>query len=99
MPPQQPIKISILGTPDTSPSTLFGLFDVLSSVGVGWETFVSDELPAPRFDVQIVAVEDKPFTCMGAGGGALITPNASIEQTVDADVAILAGLYQRMQYH
>lgn len=91
MPPKQPIKISILGTPDTSPSVLFGLFDVLSSVGVGWETFVSDDLPAPRFDVQIVAVEDKPFTCKGSGGSALITPDASTEQTADADVAILAS--------
>ncbi|MDH3219836.1 MAG: helix-turn-helix domain-containing protein [Gammaproteobacteria bacterium] len=91
MPAHQPIKVSILGTPDTSPSVLFGLYDVLSSVGVGWETFVSDEIAVPRFDVQIVAVEDKPFTCKGSGGSALISPNTSTENAIDTDIAILAS--------
>lgn len=87
----RPTKVSILATPDTSPSTLFGLYDVLSSVGVGWETFVSDEVAVPRFDVQIVAVENAPFNCKGSGGTALISPNASTQEDDDCEIAILAS--------
>lgn len=91
MPVQQPKKVSILATPDTSPSVLFGLYDVLSSVGVGWQTFVSGENIAPQFDVRIVAVENKPFTCKGSGGSAVISPNASTQEADDSDIAILAS--------
>jgi transcriptional regulator GlxA family with amidase domain len=87
----KPLKVSILATPDTSPSTLFGLYDVLSSVGVGWEMFVSGENANPWFEVQIVSVENKPFLCKGSGAGALITPNASTQDTDDTDIAILAS--------
>lgn len=91
MQPHAPIKIGILATPDTSPSTLFGLFDVLSSVGVGWETFVSGKAPSPQFDVQIVATQSRPFVCKGSGGRALITPHASIAQADNVDIAVMAS--------
>jgi transcriptional regulator GlxA family with amidase domain len=87
----KPLKVSILATPDTSPSTLFGLYDVLSSVGVGWEMFVSGEDANPWFEVQIVSVESRPFLCKGGGGGALITPNASTQDADDTDIVILAS--------
>ena len=60
---QQPIKIDILATVDTSPSTLFGLYDVLSSVGVAWENFVNGKPGTPVFDVRIVAASREPFAC------------------------------------
>lgn len=88
---QQPVKVSILATPDTLPSTLFGLHDVLSSVGVGWEVFISGENASPRFDVKIVAVTNEPFICKGAGGRVLVTPDASTEETEDTDIALLAS--------
>ena len=34
---RQRVRVSLLARPDTSPSTLLGLYDVLNSVGVGWE--------------------------------------------------------------
>jgi transcriptional regulator GlxA family with amidase domain len=87
----KPLKVSILATPDTSPSVLFGLYDIFSSVGVGWEMFVSGESAAPWFDVQIISVENKPFVCKCCGGSALITPNASTQDADDTDIAILAS--------
>jgi len=88
----KPVRISILATPDTSPSTLFGLYDVLSSVGVGWEIFIAGEEASPRFDVKIVAVENKPFVCAGSGGKVLITPDTSTEETTDTDIALIASI-------
>ena len=85
------IKVSILATPDTSPSTLFGLYDVLSSVGVGWETFISNEAANPVFDVQIVALDADPVTCKGSGGKVTVTPDASIKDAEDTDIALIAS--------
>ena len=53
----RPTTISILATPDSTPSTLFGLFDALSTVGLVWENYVtgrpiSATLGKPRRDDQ-----------------------------------------------
>jgi len=85
---RQPIKLDILATVDTSPSTLYGLYDVLSSVGVCWEEFVCGKPGAPVFDVRIVAASTKPFQC---ANGVLVAPHASIQNDEHADVTIVAS--------
>ena len=85
----RPITVSILATPDTSPSTLFGLSDLFSSVGIGWESFVTGKPEAPRFDVRIVAATDKPFQC---SGNVTVTPHAAIDDVAATDIALVAGL-------
>jgi len=85
---QQPIKIDILATVDTSPSTLFGLYDVLSSVGVAWENFVNGKPGSPVFDVRIVAVSQESFLC---ANDVLVTPNGSVKDERCADVVIVAS--------
>ncbi len=85
----QPITVSILATPDTSPSTLYGLSDLFSSVGIGWETFVTGKPEAPRFDVRIVAATDEPFRC---SGNVTVTPHAAIDDVDQTDIALVAGL-------
>jgi transcriptional regulator GlxA family with amidase domain len=89
MPDPPPIRVDILARTDTSPSTLFGLYDVLSSVGVGWETFVSGKPEVSRFDVRIIAASERPFRC---AGGVLVSPKAGLEGAGQADVAIVASL-------
>ena len=86
---QRPITVSILATPDTSPSTLFGLFDVLSTVGIGWEKFVTGRSVEPQFDVRIVAAGREPFRC---AGNVLVSPHFSIEEVEDTDIALVASL-------
>jgi hypothetical protein len=83
----RPIKVSILATPDSTASTLFGLFDVLSTVGIGWEKFVTWESVSPKFEVRIVALGKEPFQC----GNAMITPHCSIYEAEDTDVAIISS--------
>ncbi len=85
----RPITVSILATPDTSPSTLFGLSDLFSSVGIGWESFVTGKPEAPRFDVRIVAATDEPFQC---SGNVTVTPHAAIDDVAATDIALVAGL-------
>ncbi len=87
MPNPHLIKISILASPDSTASTLFGLFDVLSTVGIGWEKFVTWESVSPRFDVRIVALGEEPFQC----GNAMVTPHCSIYDAEDTDIAIISS--------
>ena len=84
---QHPRTISILATSDTSSSTLFGLYDVLSTVGLGWEQFVSGEATSPQFDVRIVATDKEPIKC----GNALVTPHNTLEEMEDTDIAVIAS--------
>lgn len=84
----QPITINILATVDTSPSTLFGLYDVLSSVGVAWENFITGSPGKPKFDVRIVAAKREPFHC---AHDVLVSPHYSVEENEDADISIIAS--------
>jgi transcriptional regulator GlxA family with amidase domain len=68
---------------------LFGLFDVLSSVGVGWESFVIGAPEEPLFDVKIVAATREPFRC---AGNVLVAPRAALDEAEDVDVALVSGL-------
>ena len=82
-----PIQLSMLATPDTSASTLFGLFDVLSTVGLGWEQFVSGERLSPQFDVRIICLGKEAVQC----GNAMVHPNASIQEIEHSDIIVIAS--------
>jgi len=90
----RPITVSILATPDTSPSTLYGLSDLFSSVGIGWESFVTGKPEAPRFDVRIVAATDEPFQC---SGNVTVTPHASSVTLARSCIDQIAENYRRLQ--
>ncbi len=86
---QKAVSISIVVSPETSPSTLFGLFDVLSSVGIGWEKYVTGEPEMPQFNVKIVAASSDPVEC---SGNVLVTPHLGIDEVDQTDVVIVASL-------
>ena len=83
-----PVNVCILATEDTSLSTLFGLSDVLRSVGSAWEVFVSGTPGGSLFDVRIVAVEPEPLRC---ANGVVVTPDLSVADARETDVAIVAS--------
>ena len=86
---KRPITVSILATPDTSASTLYGLFDVLTWLGTGWGVFVTGKPAEPRFDVRIVAARREPFRC---AGDVVVSPHLSVEEAEDTDIALVASL-------
>lgn len=85
---KRPTTVSILATTDTSPSTLFGLYDVLNSVGIGWEENVTGKPVDPQFDVRIVAVGRKPFRC---AGNVPVSPHCSLDDVDKTDIALVAS--------
>jgi transcriptional regulator GlxA family with amidase domain len=75
----KPVTVDILAVAQTAASGLYGFSDVLSSVGVTWESTVSQTEIKPLFNVRILAASRKPFTCVS---GAIVVPDAS---TADVD--------------
>lgn len=84
------ISVSLFASEITPASGLFGLYDVLSSVGVGWEAFVTGEPETPFFKVQIIAARDEPFRC---ASGNLVTPDAALHQVEQTDIVVFPGIF------
>ena len=82
-------RVALLAASDTSPLVLYGLFEVLRSVGVIYPELTSGQPGVPLLDVRIVSGAAKPFRC---DGGVMIEPDASIDDVADTDVAIVCDI-------
>jgi transcriptional regulator GlxA family with amidase domain len=86
---QEPVTVDIVALPETAASGLYGFIDLLSSVGVAWESTVTHEAVAPRFKVRIVAARKSPFRCVS---GALVTPAASIGDGAHGQIVLIPAV-------
>ena len=84
-----PISVDLLVSRSVSPSSLYGLRDVMASVGVGWETFVTGEPPTPRFNVRIVSTEMGTLT---RASDVEIRADLSLGQAEGADIVVVPGM-------
>lgn len=84
----KPISVDILVLTDTTASGLYGLYDVLSSVGVAWESVVSGKPCEARFAVRIVAATNDPLRC----ATCLVTPDAGLHDARRPDVVLIPGI-------
>lgn len=84
-----PIAIDLVALDATSASGLYGLHEVLSSVGIVWESLVSGQPAVPRFRVRIVALDSEPFA---SASGAPIRPDAGIDAATDADIVLIPAV-------
>lgn len=82
--------IMLLAVPETSASVLYGLYDVLLSVGAVYPDMVSDIPGQELLDVKIVSVDGKPFRCQG---NIPVEPHATIEEQVLPDAIIVCDMY------
>lgn len=83
--PNEP-RFALLALPETTPTALYGLYEVLLSVGRVWEDLTGERAEAPVFDPRIVTRDGKPF--VGAYG-VPIAPHAALGA---ADVVIVPDL-------
>lgn len=61
---QRPV-ILLLASPETSASVLYGLFDVLTTVGSIFPELVKGAPERALLDVRIVSADGRPFSCVG----------------------------------
>jgi transcriptional regulator GlxA family with amidase domain len=84
-----PLDVSIVAFPETSASTLYGMHDVLSSVGPEWRLLHGEE-PGPHLiRSRMVGLSQDAFTCLN---GALIQPHAALDEVEGTDVVCIPEL-------
>lgn len=83
-------RIALFASPEASPAILFGLYDVLGSVGVVYPDMTIGEPGDALLDVRILAVDPAPFRLFG---NVLVEPHGSIDDEAAFDVVIVCDLY------
>ena len=86
-------RVCLLASAETSPSVLYGLFDVLSTVGAIYTEMTTGEPGEQMLDVQIVAAACDPFRCYG---NVMVEPHAAIDELDETEVAIVCDMYQHI---
>ena len=84
-------RVCLLASEETSPSVLYGLFDVLSSVGAAYPEMTTGEPGKHLLDVKVVAATAEPFRCYG---NVLVEPDFAVDILTETDVAIVCDMYQ-----
>lgn len=83
-------SIALLATQETSPSVLYGMYDVLLSVGAVYSDLTTGQPEECLLNVKIVADTDKPFRCFGK---VLVEPHAGLDDVGKTDVAVVCDIY------
>lgn len=82
--------IVLLASAETSPAVLYGLYDVLSSVGSSFMEMITGVPGEDIMDVMIVAASSEPFRCFG---NVSVDPHASIDDIENPDAVIVCDMY------
>jgi len=82
--------VALLASAETSPSVLYGLYDVLYSVGCVYPDMTVGEPGPETLDVRIVSADGAPFRIMG---NVPVDPHASLDDTDGADVVVVCDMY------
>jgi len=80
----------LLVAPETSASVLYGLYDVLGTVGPMWPDMTAAEPGDALLDVQIVAATAEPLRCFG---GILVEPHAALADVDRVDAVVVCDMY------
>ena len=81
-------RVRLLALPESSASVLYGLNDVLSSVGDTWRALTGERHNVKPFDVQIVGSRTRMFRC---AGGVPVTPSMLFSEA-RADIVVVTDL-------
>jgi transcriptional regulator GlxA family with amidase domain len=82
--------IVLLAEPETSASVLYGLYDVLLSVGAVYTDMVAGIPGQELLEVKIASADGKAFHCLG---NIPVEPHAAIDDLDKADAVIVCDMY------
>ncbi len=82
--------IVLLAAPETSASVLYGLYDVLLSVGAVYSDMVSGSPGDELLDIKIASADGKPFHCIG---NIPVEPHMSAKEQVTPDAVVVCDMY------
>lgn len=81
-----PLRIDVLAAESCRGAILYGLYDLLASVGSAWSTITEGTATPPLTRVRIVARTGDPFRCIS---GVPVMPDATLEDADDAEIVCL----------
>jgi transcriptional regulator GlxA family with amidase domain len=82
--------ITLLVAPESSASVLYGLYDVLFSVGAVYPDMVAGSPGQELLDVHIVSADGRPFRCLG---NIPVEPHKAIDELDKPDAVIVCDMY------
>ncbi len=82
------LHVSLLAIPEAG-SSLLGAAEILSTVGVAWESMVNQDSVRPVYQVQIVSETGTPLTCFKRW---TVRPDAAIDTVQQTDVIFIPSL-------
>ncbi|MBB3065278.1 GlxA family transcriptional regulator [Limibacillus halophilus] len=81
-----PLRIDVLAAESCRGAILYGLYDLLASVGTAWSYLTEGTFQPPMTRVRIVARDKEPFRCIGR---VPVMPDATLEEADDAEIICL----------
>jgi transcriptional regulator GlxA family with amidase domain len=81
-----PLRIDVLAAESCRGAILYGLYDLLTSVGSAWSYLTEGTPTPPMTQVRIVARSKEPFRCIS---GVPVTPDANLEEADGAEIVCL----------
>lgn len=84
-------RVHILASAESSPLVLYGLLDVLTSVGTIYSEVTTSMPGQPLIDVKIAAESTEPFRCYGK---VMVEPDVALEDVAETDIVIVCDMYQ-----
>ena len=83
-------SIALLAAPETSPAVLYGMYDVLRSVGAIYADLTTGKAEDSLLDVKIVAATREPFRCFG---DVPVEPALALDDIARVDVDVVCDIY------
>jgi len=87
--PGSPLSVSLVAVPETTPATLYGLFEVFGAVGTAWNALTGEAVEEKRCAVRIVSPDGRPFT---STMGVPVAPHAGFAGAAGSDIVIATDL-------
>ncbi|OSQ52438.1 hypothetical protein MGEO_03380 [Marivita geojedonensis] len=81
-----PLRIDVLAAESCRGAILYGLYDLLTSVGSAWSYLTEGTPTPPMTRVRVVARGKEPFRCIS---GVPVMPDASLDEADDAEIICL----------
>ena len=82
--------IALLASAETSPAVLYGLYDVLASVGSGFLDMITGVPGEDVLEVRIVAATREPFRCFS---NVLVEPHLALDDLEAPDAVVVCDMY------
>jgi transcriptional regulator GlxA family with amidase domain len=89
MPNKRPL-IALLAAPNTSSAVLYGLYDILYSVGAVYPDMTIGDPGIESLEVRIVSENGEPFRCVG---NILVEPHNAISDVPSPDAVVVCDMY------